>query len=177
MFSPWCFALLVLVGIGLGESTCVYNSDPDYFVCEDAGSFQNQNDLTCSSYFACYNTTSGYSKVTKTCASGTYFNPSISACDWYYSCPCGDVVEESMIVEAACLEDTGATFECSSDLGTGCFSDPSDPYCQKFVYCYVSRSGKAYSPVKRTCPTGTYFNSSSTDCSCSVDYATSCPCQ
>ncbi|KAF7275310.1 hypothetical protein GWI33_011881 [Rhynchophorus ferrugineus] len=159
------------------DTECNYNADPYYFNCTQSGSFANNNDLTCSTYYTCVSSGSGYIQTLESCASGSVFNPRISICDSYYTCPCTLVAEnynvQSVALINTCEEIPDATFLCSAEQGTGCFADPSDPYCEKYIYCYVSRSGVVYSAVKRSCPSGSYFNSSSTACSCS-DYT--CPC-
>ncbi|XP_072376790.1 uncharacterized protein [Diabrotica undecimpunctata] len=69
---------------------CHYEEDPNYFTCTSSGSFPNNNDRSCGTYFYCINVLDPILiiKSKYSCDQNTYFNPETQTCEAEYLCPC-----------------------------------------------------------------------------------------
>ncbi|XP_076269015.1 uncharacterized protein LOC143201683 [Rhynchophorus ferrugineus] len=100
-------------------SSTLYCAVGGVFNCTDTGRYPNPADLTCRSYYYCYNwqSTGQLKWYPYNCSVGL-FNPSTGSCDRNYKCPC------SSTTESPTTSGTTDSSTTSIDIGTTTNSSP-----------------------------------------------------
>ncbi|CAD0198708.1 unnamed protein product [Chrysodeixis includens] len=114
-----------------------------------AGRFADPADATCQNYTLCiYNTaTTSYVSYNYVCPTTSLFSPTLSQCTSTYTCP--NTTTATTTNNATCTAD-------------GFVADPSSTDCSTYIQCVLING--VYSQTQLTCPTGTYYNPTTTLC-------------
>ncbi|CAH1989689.1 unnamed protein product [Acanthoscelides obtectus] len=140
------------------------------FQCIAKGRFQDQNDLSCRSYFLCNLLRNGsFVKTKYVCPQSSRFNPNLGICDAHHECPCDGRQATTTSKEGLCLyEEDPDYFACNRK---GRVENLNDLTCQSYFLCNQLRNG-SFVKTKYLCPKNSYFDPVLGICS--TDY--SCPC-
>ncbi|XP_026747351.1 uncharacterized protein LOC113508482 [Trichoplusia ni] len=115
-----------------------------------AGRFADPADATCQNYTLCiFNAaTATYVSYNYVCPTTSLFSPTLSQCTSTYTCP--NTTNVAPTVPAA---------TCTAD---GFVADPASTDCSTYIQCVLING--VYSQTQLTCPTGTFYNPTTTLC-------------